>query len=139
MSQKIIIVKLNSPEVDVSLFNQITLDSLLENEQLSKETVAKEWIDKLETIKEQKNEVVRNQRYEESAFLRDAERALLKRILNEHTPQGFETIWLLSQDGTNVYFSAPREVLWQLGYNERGEKMSKLDNWKSNTPQTKKK
>ncbi len=118
--------------MDISLFDDITLDSLLESESLSKTRVEEEWITKLNSVKHEKNEAARNKRYEECASLRDWELALFAKMMKHYIPEDFETVRLLQLGDTEVHLAASKEVLWRLGYDKRGENINKLKDWNRN-------
>ena len=114
MANKITFLVYQRNPGEINLFTAINLEELLYEGKLCKVKVEEEMTNKLTEIKKLKNKACQNQQYELAAAYRDQERRLTAQVFGNRIPPNFHTTLVLSKDGTDYYFTAPTEVIWNL-------------------------
>jgi hypothetical protein len=91
----------------------LDLDQLMLEGKLEKLRIDQSFIDKMEEIKVLKNKAAREMQYEVAATLREQERCMLE-AYERKKPNGFQSYFLFSRNGTDYFLVAPVDVILEL-------------------------
>jgi hypothetical protein len=114
MANKITFLVYQRNPGEFNLFTAINLDELLYEGKLCKVQVEEEMTNKLAEIKKLKLKACQSQQFELAAAYRDQERKLTAKVFGNRIPPNFHTTLVMTKDGTDYYFTAPTEVIWNL-------------------------
>ena len=114
MANKITFLVYQRNPGEFNLFTAINLDELLYEGKLCKVQVSEELTAQLSELTYLKNKACQNKQYELVANYREQEKRLSYQVFGQRIPPNFSTTLVLSKDGTDYFFAAPTEVIYNL-------------------------